>query len=108
MNKPKKFVSLFLIFSLLTVSGNLMAKERRGAELIIQKKDGQQVRGELIAVKENSLLMLVSEADVSIDISDIKVITIVKESKALEWAFLGVLVGGGIGTLLGYQKSEAS
>lgn len=108
MNKPKKFVSLFLVFSLLALSGNLMAK-KRGAELKIQKKDGQQVRGELIAVKEKSLLLLDAEGvDVSVDISDVKVITIVKKSKATEWAFLGILVGGGIGTLLAYQKRETS
>ena len=52
----KKFISLFLIFSLMMLSTNLYAKERRGAKLIVTKKDGQQIRGELITVKPNSLL----------------------------------------------------
>jgi len=47
----KKFLALFLIFSLIILSVNLYAKERRGAKLLITKKDGQQIRGELIAVK---------------------------------------------------------
>jgi len=64
----KKIIPLFLVFSLLALSGNLLAKERRGAELIVQKKDGQQVRGELITVKEHSLLLLDSKGkDASID-----------------------------------------
>ena len=95
----KKFLSLFLIFSLIMISVNLYAKERRGAKLIIQKKDGQQVRGELIAVKQNSLLLLDSEtgADVSVDIKDIKVIKIRKKSMAGN----GFLLGGSVGALIG-------
>ena len=90
----KKFISLFLTFSLMMLSVNLYAKERRGAKLIVTKKDGQQIKGELITVKPNSLLLLDTEGkDVSIDIADIKVITVVKKSKA--W------LGGGIGSAAG-------
>jgi hypothetical protein len=46
----KKFISLFLVFSILLLSGNIFPKERKGAELIIQKLDGQQAKGELIAM----------------------------------------------------------
>jgi len=99
MAKGKNFIALFLVFSLVALLGNLYAKEKRGADLIIQKKDDQQVKGELIAVKKNSLLLLDSEsgADVSVDIRDIKVITIKKKSKAL----LGAGIGSGIGLLSG-------
>ena len=54
----KKSIALFLVISLLALIGNLLAKERRGAKLIIQKKDDQQVKGKLITVKQNSLLLL--------------------------------------------------
>ena len=96
--KGKKFVSLFLVFSLLALSGNLYAK-KKGAELVIQKKDGQEVRGELIAVKQNSLLWLDSEsgADVSVGIGDIKLIKIMKISRAA--AGIGFLEGAGVGAL---------
>jgi len=69
----RKFIALFMVFSILSLSGNLIAKERRGAELMVDKKDGQQVRGELIAVKQDSLLLLEREsgADVSVDIEEI-------------------------------------
>ena len=98
--KGKKLVSLLLVFSLMTLSANLYAKERRGAKLIIAKKDGQQIEGELITVKPNSLLLLDTEGkDVSVGIADIKVIRIVKKSKALLGAGLGLIILGG-GTAL--------
>jgi len=34
----KKTISLFLTFSILLLSGNMFAKERKGADLIIQKR----------------------------------------------------------------------
>ena len=90
----KKFTALFLIFSLVMLSVNLYAKERRGAKLIITKKNGQQIRGELITVKPTSLLLLDTEGkDVSVDIEDIKVVRIVKKSKALLGAGIGLLAG---------------
>lgn len=103
--KGKKFVSLFLVFSLLALSSNLMAKERRGADLLIQKKDGKQVRGELIAVKQNSLLLKDSEsgADESVDIKDVKVIKIVKKSLTYELGIGGFLLGA---ITLGLLHSE--
>jgi hypothetical protein len=101
MKKSKKFISLVLIFSLVMLSANLYAKERRGATLIVIKNDGQQIEGELITVKPNSLLLLNTEGkDESIDIADIKVITIVKKSKALVGATFGAFAGGGIGAVV--------
>jgi gas vesicle protein len=99
--KYKKFISLFLIFSLLALSVNLYAKERRGATLIIQGKDSQQIKGELITVKPNSLLLLDTEGkDVSVDINDIKFVTIVKKSKFWKGAGTGALIGGGAALFL--------
>jgi hypothetical protein len=98
--RGKKFIALFLAFSLMMLSANLYAKERRGAKLIITKKDGQQISGELITVKPNALLLLDTEGkDVSVDISNIKVIRIVKKSKVWTGAGLGFLICGG-GTAL--------
>ncbi len=86
----KKFTALFLVFSLMMLSVNLYAKERRGAKLIVTKKDGQQVEGELITVKPNSLLLLDTEGkDVSIDIEEIKIIRVVKKLKVGEGMVIG-------------------
>ncbi|GAG24033.1 unnamed protein product, partial [marine sediment metagenome] len=93
--KGTKFISLFLMFSLMALTTLITAKEKRGANLIIQKTDGQQVKGELITVKENSLLLLSSEgADISVDVRNIKFIKIVKKSKLLKGAGYGFLILG--------------
>jgi len=98
-----KVLVLGLVFSLLVCSGNLVAKERRGAEVIVQKKDGQTAKGELIAVKPASLLLLDSNlsTDISLAIDDTKDITIVKKSKALLGAGLGLAVGVVAGLIIG-------
>ena len=100
----KKFISLFLAFSLVMLSVNLYAKERRGAKLIVTKLDGQLIEGELIAVKPNSLLLLDTEGkDVSVGIADIKVIRVVKKSKVGLGAGIGLLIGVVPGALIGYR-----
>ncbi len=103
----KKFTALFLFFSLVMLSANLYAKERRGAKLIITKKNGYQTEGELITVKPSSLLLLNNEGkDVSIDIADIKVIRVVKKSKFWKGAVTGALIGGVSGVLLVVKEAE--
>ncbi|HDZ25597.1 hypothetical protein LCGC14_1015800 [marine sediment metagenome] len=105
MKKGKKFIALFLAFSLMMLSVNLYAKERRGAKLLITKKDGQQIEGELITVKPNSLLLLDTEGkDVSVGIADIKVIRVVKKSKG---ARTGFLIGGGLALIVGVGEIGA-
>ena len=100
----KKIIALLLIFSIISLYGNLYAKEKRGVNVEVFKTtlkmetpwDTQtpDIKGELIAVKKNSLLLLESNgADVSVDVADIKLIKIVKKSK--------VLIGGGIGFAMG-------
>ncbi|UCE41836.1 MAG: hypothetical protein JSV17_02275 [Candidatus Aminicenantes bacterium] len=94
----RKAISLFLVFSVLALSGDLFAKERKGADLIIKKIDGQQVRGRLIAVKENSPLLLDREsgADVSVNIGEISTI---KKSLWGNGLLLGSLIDAGFGTV---------
>ena len=105
----KKITALFLVFSIMMLSMNLYAKERRGAKLIITKKDGQQVEGELITVKPNSLLLLNPEGkDMSVYIVDIRIIRIVKKSKFLQSLGMGVLIGAGIGAIYGFAQGETS
>jgi hypothetical protein len=106
--KMEKIVSLLVVFSLLGLTGNLLAGERRGAILVVQKKDGTQVKGELIAVKQNSILLLGSSSgtDISIDVPDITTITIIKKSRALSGLGLGLLIGGGAGAGIGFASGN--
>jgi len=62
----------------------------------IQKKDGNQIKGELIAVKQDSLLLSDAEGkDTSVDITDIRVIWI-KKSKTGKGVLYGALWGASI------------
>ncbi len=110
MKKGKKFIDLFLVFSLLMINCATLSRleekrekrKKHGANLIIQKINGQQVRGELITVKPSSLLLLNTEGkDVSVDIADIKVITVVKKSQVLLGVGTGLLGGAGSGAVIG-------
>jgi len=92
----KKLTILTIVFLLLFPYGNLFAK-KKGAKLEIWGKGGRFIRGELIAVKQNSLVMMESGTDVSIDIDNIKAIEIEKKSKA----GLGLILGGFTGALIG-------
>ena len=100
----KKIVSLLLVFSLVVLSGNLSAKEKNGANLKIEKNDGQQVTGELITVKKDVLLLLdsVTKADLPVDIKDVKAITIVKKSLGFQFMVYGALAG----VLYGSSKNK--
>ena len=64
------------------IANKIAKKQKHGSKLIVQKRDGQEIRGELITVKHNSLLLLEFEsaAEVSIEIIDIKVIKVIKKS----------------------------
>lgn len=74
---------------------NLYAK-KRGAELIIWKKDGQLIKGELIAVKENSLLILDAEGkDVNIEIHEITLIGFKRKLRMLKGFVQGTLICAG-------------
>jgi hypothetical protein len=107
VKKGNKFIALFLIISLMSIScatltrqrhkGFEFSKEQKQGDVVkIQKKDGNQIKGELIAVKQNSLLLLDTEGkDASIDITDIRVIWI-KKSKTGKGAAYGALWGAAI------------
>ena len=109
--KRNKLLSLFLVFSLMAISCASLRRleqkregrrKKHGANLVILKKDGQAIKGELITVKPNSLLLLDTEGkDVSVDIEEIKVIRIVKKSKALLGIGTGLLGGAGGGAVIG-------
>ncbi|NIM91467.1 MAG: hypothetical protein GTO17_11025 [Candidatus Aminicenantes bacterium] len=92
--KGKTFTALVIIISVVALSGGLYAK-KKGADLTLQRTDGQILRGELIAVKESSILVMeaVTLNDLTIDIKDVKLITIHRESKFWRGAGFGFLMG---------------
>ena len=96
----KRYLSFFLVLSVLNISCATISQthletypRKKGADLIIQKADGHQLRGWLIAVKENSLLLMErdSRTDVSVDVVDIRTITHVRKPKLLLRVGIGLL-----------------
>ena len=110
----KKLISLFLLFSLVTINCASLRttggkREKHGATLLIKKNDGQQIRGELITVKPNSLLLLNTDGkDVSVKIEEIKTIIVVKKSKAGTGVLIGLLIGGGGGALYWFKAARGA
>ena len=90
-----KLAATVLAFLILVLPGALSARERRGANLVITLKNGQQVEGELIAVKPDSLLLLnVAGADQSVDLVGIRSIRFYRKSKAVLGLACGALACG--------------
>jgi len=91
-----------LFIPLLIYPGSPSA-ERRGADLMVTLKDGKTISGELIAVKRDSLLLFnSSQLDISVDVSDISKIKVVRKSKALKGLGLGFLSEFAAGAVVGY------
>jgi len=100
----KKLVSvLCVVFMLFSWAVCLEAGKRRGVEILVVKKDGQQAKGELITVKASALLLLDSQTgrDDSVEIGDIAAVKVIKESKALAVGIVGFGVGALLGMLFG-------
>ncbi|OGD10378.1 MAG: hypothetical protein A2Y86_01375 [Candidatus Aminicenantes bacterium RBG_13_62_12] len=103
-----KLIAPSMIVLLLVIPTNVLAKERRGANLIVTRLDGSQVSGELIAVKRESLLLLSYGRDESIDLADVKTVRIIKKSLAGKGALYGFLAGavGGAGVGLAMGRTD--
>ena len=114
----RKTISILLVFYVFLLSGLIFAEENRGAIIEVYEKKPQMegapwemaaIRGELIAVKKNSLLILESDSgsDVSVQINDVYEVKILKKSKKLAGGIIGFLTGVGIGiaaSLIGWEK----
>ena len=90
---------LFFTVFFFSLFNGLESGSKRGAEIVVQKNDGGQIHGELIAVKKTSLLLLETESgrDVSVDVNAIEIVHILKGPKTGLGAISGFLVGGAVG-----------
>ena len=94
--RGEKLTALILVFSLVVLSGNLSAAQRKGVKLVIQKTDGQEVAGELVTVKRDALLILdaETESDTAVPLNDINVITVDNKSLMFELGLGAALLAG--------------
>ena len=101
--KRKGFHLLTLVIVVLLIYPGSLAAKKKGAHLQVEKQDGQVIEGELLRVKENSLLVMTSASGngVTIDINEIEKIMVKRKSEAGKGALWGALIGVGGGAVLG-------
>jgi hypothetical protein len=94
-------VVVFLILVLL--APGLFVKERKGAQIIVTKRDGKVFQDELLAVKGEDLVFLdkSTSGEVTESLVDIQAIKIAKKSKWVSGLVIGAIAGGIIGALSG-------
>ncbi len=107
----RKIVAVVLVFLCLGLPSVLSAKSRRGADVIVILLDGRQVKGELIAVRNASLVLLSPAgpgkdgAVESIDIRDIHSVRVVKRSRAVTGLLIGAATGAIGGSIWGHSQA---
>jgi hypothetical protein len=76
--------------------------KRHGANILVKKRDAGPIKGELITVKDSSLLILESKSakEVFVDINEVKSIKIVNKSSLLIGLGTGFAVGATGGAIL--------
>jgi hypothetical protein len=116
--KGKKFVSLFFIFSLFSLSGNLVADEwSHGFTLTNQKTDSRQIMDKFMPVKRSSSLLLKAEFSIGAfnhnkDYYKIKFTDELKWVEKPNWrkfwkgAMYGALIGGGSLAIIGFMSGD--
>jgi hypothetical protein len=92
-----KLLVCALMIGTLCLPSSLSAKQRRGADLIVTRLDGNQAKGELIAVKPEALILRRGGTDLTIPRAKIHSVQILRRSKR----GTGTLTGFLAGTLLG-------
>jgi hypothetical protein len=91
------------VLALAFLAPDVEARERRGARIVVTNLDGTTVSGELLAVKDETLIIKDGAASggVSANLKDVRSVRIVRRSKLLSGTGLGALIGGGVGAGLG-------
>lgn len=85
-----------LVLAVVLSPAGLAAQETRGATIVVTKLDGNQQRGQLIAVKPDSLLLLGwAGRDISVGLDEIRTVRIVRRSPVEFLMLFGALAGSG-------------
>lgn len=96
MNRKKRLRWLSLLLVLMTEAFGLTAGEKQGAEVVVRMLNGRESRGELIAVREETLLLKEEKSggDLSLKIAEIHSVKIVNQPQPLKWSLLGAVACG--------------
>ena len=119
MNKEHRYglgffkPAVVALLSLTFLVPALGAGEKRGARLLIEKKDGAVIKGELLTVKEENLILMEESSSngVTVNLQDVKSVKIVNRGRAvliLECALGGAAVGAVAGFATGTRSQSVS
>jgi hypothetical protein len=105
-----KIIVTALIFTMFVALANqpLPAKDRRGATVEVTMSDGSKVKGELLAVKADVLLVYDSAArqGKNIDLRQVTKVRVLKKSKFGEGLLIGLGVAVGMSVIIQSKKNE--
>ena len=95
-------------YSIKPIDPRLSSSRKAGATFIVTKIDGTIIEGELITVKQNSILLLGASSgeDESIRFEDINTLETVKKSGLYWGAGLGLALGAIGGGVMGHQSAN--
>lgn len=100
--RTQSILAWSMMAGLLLASASLPAKERRGAQVVVQRSDGSEIRGELLMVKRDCLVVGEQDKGEIVDLADVSSVRIVRRSKC-GYGFLFGLIGG---TFLGRELAR--
>jgi hypothetical protein len=105
----RRSVAVGILMFFLAGNGMIPAKtEKPGATIVVQKLDGQTIRGELLEAKDGILNLLVYEnaTKVGIRLDELSSVRIEKKSTFLKGFGIGILAGAATGALLGFMSGN--
>jgi hypothetical protein len=107
MKKPALLCSALLVI-MVSACLPLPARERRGATVEVTMADGNRIKGELLAVKTDALLVYDSAArqGKNIDLQQVTKVRVLKKSKFGEGLLIGLGVAVGMSVIMQLKKNE--
>jgi len=102
------------------LTGKLRAEEEEGAEVVLLRRNGQEMQGELLSVRDSSLVISTLEdfnpkdltartkGIVAIRNTEIVRVIIKGRSNVVKGMLIGTVAGAGFGALIGYASGDDS
>ena len=102
-----KFAIVVIVAGLLVMPAGLWAKTKRGALVVVAKSDGIQVRGELVSVQSDSLLVLRGGDVLTIPRQKVHSVTLMRRSRMASSALRGFILGALPGVAWGINYGDS-
>ena len=102
-----RFTVMVIVAGLLVMPAGLWAKTKRGALVVVAKSDGIQVKGELVSVQSDSLLILRGGDVLTIPRQKVHAVTLMRRSRMASSALTGFVFGALPGVAWGISYGDS-